>query len=679
MSVRATLPNPFRQRTISDLWQPPEVDYPSLHQISFENCCLAFAQLRAASQTSSLLLYGEAGNGKSHMLARMLTRFEQANSDSNFIEAEGWTLCAINLQSVSKLTWQHLQTCLVNDLLRMTPSGLTQLERLLLCRMTHYGLVEGESRAWLERMRKDARSITAFFKYFEEIFEAIDPDCRIDNDMRLVLRNLLLGFNDRTACAWLRGEALHPLVLDQLNLKPLPVEENALEKHAQAVVLGLLLLVTPQLPFVICFDQVEALQAHPDDEEGLERFLQIYDTLRTDARCTLFITSTQSQYRDPLRKALRKLEARHEAELNEAWLAPLTWREAQHLITLRLNSVPALARLREERHDPFWPLDEADILTVIGYQARQLFAHCALLYEQSRPVGTSGALHSVRNSGNLSSGHLPEAQHQQFKKIWQEQYDKIFPEMREDDRFDERLPRCLASLIGYARPEWRLRTDELPRDVDLLFEGSEYNVYITLVNHTHLPSYTKRIQRILERFYGHRTYELVLTRDSRRTFGPMSRTPRKLREEIIEKGATWIDVTPEVQAALETLHHFATECAQGDQGSRGVCDWAVNWPVPELRQWLLEIFPLTMTEEISRKIATGELRTNSGDLRLPSGPLKMPSGDLKLPSGGLKIPSGDLKFPSGGLKYPSGEIKFRSGEFKFDSFSTGKLKAPDGE
>ncbi len=679
MSVRATLPNPFRQRTIDDLWQPPEVDYPSLHQLSFENCCLAFAHLRAASQTSSLLLYGEPGNGKSHLLARMLTRFEQANTDNDFLAAQGWTLFAINLQTTPKLTWQQLQTALVNDLLRTTPSGLTQLERLLLCRLAHYGLVEGEGREWLRHMRTDARSITAFFKYFEEIFEAIDPDCRIGNDMRLVLRNLTLGFNDRTACAWLRGEVLHPLVLDQLNIKPLPTDEAALEEHARAVVLGLFLLVTPQLPFVICFDQVENLQAHPEDELGLASFLEIYETLRREARCTLFITSTQSQYRDPLRKALRQLEANHECELNEVWLTPLTWREAQHLITLRLNSVPALARLREERRDQFWPLDEADILTVIGYQARQLFAHCAMLYEESRPVGTSGALHAVRNSGTLSSGHLPKAQHNQFKKIWHEQYDKLLPEMREDDRFDERIPRCLATLIAYARPDWRLRKDELPRDVDLLFEGPEYSVHIALVNHTHLPSYTKKVQRILERFYGHRTYELVLTRDCRRTFGPMSRTPRKLREEIIEKGALWIDVTPEVQAALETLHQFASEVAKGDQGSRGVCDWAVNWPLPELRQWLLEIFPLTLTEEISRKIATGELRTNSGNLGLPTSGLKMPSGDLRLPSGGLKISSGDLKFPSSSLKYPSGEVKFRSGEFKLDNFGTSKLKPSGSE
>ena len=119
------------------------------------------------------------------------------------------------------------------------------------------------------------------------------------------------------------------------------------------------------------------------------------------------------------------------------------------------------------------------------------------------------------------------------------------------------------------RAEWKIRNDELPRDVDLLFESDEGNIHLTLCNHSHLPSYNKKVQRILERFYGYRTYELVLLRDARRTFGPMSRTPRKLREAIIDRGAVWIDVTPEMQAALETLDELCMASEKGDQGSRG--------------------------------------------------------------------------------------------------------------
>src|SRR5581483_10600407 len=260
MSVRATLPNPFRQRTIADLWQAPEVDLPALHQSSFESCSIAFAKLRAENQSSSLLLYGEAGNGKSHLLARMVTGFSQANISNDYATAEGWTFVTINLQNAQMISWQYLQTCLANDLLRLTPSGLTQLERLLLSRLAQYGTVAGDGRAWLEGLRKDARSVTAFSGYLEDVFEAVDEDNLIAGDMRRVLRQLLLGFNQREASAWLRGEAIPPLVLEQLGLSRLPTDEAGLEEHARRVVLALCLLVTPQMPYIFCFDQVEALQ-----------------------------------------------------------------------------------------------------------------------------------------------------------------------------------------------------------------------------------------------------------------------------------------------------------------------------------------------------------------------------------------------------------------------------------
>jgi hypothetical protein len=603
MSVRATLPNPFRQRTIADLWQSPEVDLPSLHQASFESCSLAFAKLRAESQSSSLLLYGEPGNGKSHLLARMVTGFSQANVSNDYLTAEGWTFVTINLQNAQTISWQYLQTCLANDLLRLTPSGLTQLERLLLSRLAHYGMAEGDGCAWLWSLRKDARSVTAFSGYLDDVFEAVDEDNLIAGDIRRVLRHLLLGFNQREASAWLRGEALAPLVLEQLSLSRLPTDEAGLEEHARRVVLALCLLVTPQMPFIFCFDQVEALQQDTDDVQGLEEFLEIFHTLRTHSRCTLLIASTQSAFRDPLRRALRKLEAEQQGELTEVWLGPLTWREAQQLIALRLDSVPALARMREDRkHDLFWPLDEADILTGIGFQARQLLVHCATLYEQSRPAGTSGALQPARSSGSFHSGKLNPKEHAQFKKLWLERYNRFLPEMKEDDRFDERLMRGLGTLVRFARPDWKMRIDELPRDIDLLFEGPDHNVQLVLCNHTHLPSYTKKVQRILERFYGHRNYVLVLLRDIRRSFGPMSRTPRKLREEIIDRGATWIDVTPEMQAALETLHELFTESEAGDQGCRGICEWAVITPTKELKLWLEEIF----SEEAEEAYDTGQ-------------------------------------------------------------------------
>ena len=52
------------------------------------------------------------------------------------------------------------------------------------------------------------------------------------------------------------------------------------------------------------------------------------------------------------------------------------------------------------------------------------------------------------------------------------------------------------ALVGFARPAWKLRHDELPRDVDMLFEGSEH--FLTRRSPNPLPSVHRQAE--LHRF-----------------------------------------------------------------------------------------------------------------------------------------------------------------------------------
>jgi len=54
---------------------------------------------------------------------------------------------------------------------------------------------------------------------------------------------------------------------------------------------------------------------------------------------------------------------------------------------------------------------------------------------------------------------------------------------------------------------------------------------------------------------------------------------------------------------LETLHELFAESEAGDQGCRGICEWAVITPTKELKLWLEEIFP----EESIDSYNTGKL------------------------------------------------------------------------
>src|SRR5206468_2402730 len=120
--VRTTLPNPFRQRSVNDLWQSLETDLPALYQQSLIRFDEAFDKLRAQHNGLTLLLHGEAGAGKSHLLARFRADITELNYTSDFTEAEGVTFVAVNLQKTPAFNWRYLQQCLATDLLRSTTS-----------------------------------------------------------------------------------------------------------------------------------------------------------------------------------------------------------------------------------------------------------------------------------------------------------------------------------------------------------------------------------------------------------------------------------------------------------------------------------------------------------------------------------------------------------------------------
>ena len=52
----------------------PEIDVISVHQSAFARCCEAVATVRARPHSASVLVYGESGSGKTHLLARLRAR-----------------------------------------------------------------------------------------------------------------------------------------------------------------------------------------------------------------------------------------------------------------------------------------------------------------------------------------------------------------------------------------------------------------------------------------------------------------------------------------------------------------------------------------------------------------------------------------------------------------------------
>src|SRR5262249_24169978 len=153
----ASIINPFHSSVVSDPWETPETDVISVHQYAFTRCCEAVASIRARAHATSVLIYGQAGSGKTHLLARLrarVARHAQADGPGGLPEA---IFISVRLHTSARMIWRHLRDCLVGDLLRQSGAGGSQLERLLLSLLSKHGLIVGYSRLWLAERSKGAR------------------------------------------------------------------------------------------------------------------------------------------------------------------------------------------------------------------------------------------------------------------------------------------------------------------------------------------------------------------------------------------------------------------------------------------------------------------------------------------------------------------------------------------
>src|SRR5262249_38089421 len=132
MTSLAAIPNPFRISIVSDPWKSLEADVPAIHQKAFARCCEAIASVRATHQTTGVLAHGEAGSGKTHLLARLraqIAREAEADGPGGLEDA---IFVSIQLQTSVNMIWRHLRRRVISDLLRREDSGVSQFERLLL-------------------------------------------------------------------------------------------------------------------------------------------------------------------------------------------------------------------------------------------------------------------------------------------------------------------------------------------------------------------------------------------------------------------------------------------------------------------------------------------------------------------------------------------------------------------
>jgi len=121
------VPNPFRDNVVQDAWQSP-ADVLDIHSGAF-GACLAGIDSASRGVPDSLLIYGPAGSGKTHLLTRLQRHLAQTARDAPD-QVLRCVFVFVRLQTAPQLLWQHVRRRLATDLMRRD-QGLTQLQRLI--------------------------------------------------------------------------------------------------------------------------------------------------------------------------------------------------------------------------------------------------------------------------------------------------------------------------------------------------------------------------------------------------------------------------------------------------------------------------------------------------------------------------------------------------------------------
>ncbi|HKX31200.1 MAG TPA: ATP-binding protein [Blastocatellia bacterium] len=562
--------NPFRTAIVADPWNWDVVDVSEIHKEAFALCRSALEYVRSQGQSTSVLLYGEAGSGKTHLLARLqaylagLLPTEPAAPPAVFV--------SVRLQTSPQMLWRHLRNRFGGDLLRATADGRSQLERILLPRLgaTNPGI--GEPRTWLERLQAEARNSRHEPEEMEEALDRLDQQAQLnDRDLITVLGHLLLGRHRRDARAWLRGESLPEVALGALGVNT--EQDGELEERSRQVVLSLSRLTGPEIPLVFCFDQVEALQSHPQDLAGLYKFGQMIGFLRDETPNSVLISCILSTFLTTLNQAIISSDRDRLAVFGERALAPLTPDEGKRLIEARLHARPELEPLRPAGQDRFWPLSEPDLDQAFRLKRdtpRALLSFCA---EKFEAVWRPELFVAKPSTSDFLAQEIEERLERAAAGASTDQTDQI-------------VSHALPLLLRLIDSQWEIKAATRFLDADLVFENPRGRISISLCNHRNMTSLAARLRRLREQakeqvLEDTAREKFILLRDARLPVGVQARRTREHREQLLNQGFQWLSAPAEMIAALDAWRGLWSDAKAGDLSNGGE-----SIPSATVQEWL---------------------------------------------------------------------------------------------
>lgn len=553
--------NPFRQTIVADPWNNPQDDVPEIHQDVFAAIINSLEQVRSSERSAAVLLHGQAGSGKTHLLSRLRShltlKFPTATDRQESLYV--W----VRLQTSPQMIWRTVRRTLVSDLFRPLSEGRCQFDRILFHRMAPYRPAEFDLEPWFEYMLDE---------YPDDLcglIEQVATELNLDRNTHLAFEHLAFGRFRRDLKAWLSGESLPEAVLERMELTQEEGNDDEREDLARQVVIMLCRLAGNGLPIVLSFDQVEALALDANDKTAMFKFGQLVSTIHDNTTNVLVVSSVQSAFALDLEQDSRDADRDRITSAGKLSLATLQQDEAQALIRSRL----AATGHRSPSDNPFWPLTAEDVentfSSAAGITPRRLLALCAERFDASPvpPASSAPPPTPLSPPANTTSPQRRTVE-QCLAETWEGMFkDKL--QVNEPDHTEEILRHALPTAVRLIHAEAKSVDDEQLNDVSLILEHNNSRTGLSVCVQSNMTSLAARLKRLTAQLEMQRLNRLVIVRDHR---SPVSEGAKKAKErlrKLEDKGATVVYPSREVLAALDALRALLSDAKSGDLSALG--------------------------------------------------------------------------------------------------------------
>ena len=517
-SAPKRVPNPFLSAVSASPLDRNPADVSEINAAAFERCLALIADVREHHLTQSLSLFGEPGSGKTHLLSRLRESLEKdslTGQESLFIP--------IRMVTSAGMLWRYLRRHLAVALLRQRADKTRALGRVI-------------------RVNR------------QEIQEQ-------DRSLGIVLCNLSDGVHFADSAAWLRGEELPEEALHTLGVSALS-DEDEHEAVSRRIVTLICSLGEP-VPFVFCFDQLEALQNFHGDTTGFFKLGQTISDMYDSTRNVALLSCLQTSLLPQLEAAVRGAD--RDRMLNRrAALLPLNRDQAMKLVNARLDTVPGL----KAQH----PLNETglnDLFIPEGLcVARKVIVRCQDLFNTwlQTPPAPPEPLDVALERKLRGYQRVPRIE--DAEGILRSGLPAMVYLRGADLSLPERSNTALQGFVAGRKPSAIAICNQRPGQILI-----------------------KRLEKVHADWQASGKPGLLILRDARNGIGVGAKKTREAVEKLEKAGARIVPVSQEALAVLEAISRLLAEARSGDLTHQGE-------PVAPatVEQWLSSHMPRAVDE-----------------------------------------------------------------------------------